>query len=289
MSVHRLALLAALVPATAIADDEPPFAALARPGVFHVLVLDGTRPRCEAWQVTPASDGHGTIARPDGSELGFTSSGAWITPDGDAPGSGMPLAESGEDGDITVAQARWFATGRACDLARARHDRVATDLARWQPPAQVPTRVAAATRARFEAILGGGGALYALANPDPGAASPAADACRRVAVHARRAGALLSGELLEVTDDDDARTITTRRYEMQRGAEKLTLFPPETRRLAARNEWGGGGSYGCICVDEPALEFSRDAVALDGETYHVSLAACRAARAARQQRATWLP
>lgn len=281
-------------PATPIAAEPPPpprpppFALLASPGEMFMLVIEDGRATCQRWEVAPGdagavqlrhdqdvldlavTPGHVALvgrARPTAEDSASTTCSRVFA------ARSFPARTDGGPADLDVEGAQWFARRDACEDARARHRRVATNLASCDLEPFLPEPVRAASRARLDRMLARGGTMY----------TDVDGTCRAVRiVPARRAtGAQLEGSLITEQRRGRRRTVTSYGYQKQSGADEITLLGPSTRETAG----GETTTRGLGCADVVDITAERD-TALG---MYFTRERCRAVLAAELAAPTWYP
>lgn len=197
-----------------------------------MIAVTGTAARCEAWTIDP--ERRVLISKQDARELSFEVTGKTLAFTELTRYRGEEIAGSGScttrldaretEQAIVLEGAKLFRTAEGCAAAVQRHERVATRLDCDLDEERAPERAQRATRAKLEALLAQGGALYSIVD------GPGGDTCRAVRVRAAEPrGAWLAGALeYDAVRDDGVKGTTSLGYEMKRGASTITFLGPGT-------------------------------------------------------------
>jgi hypothetical protein len=255
-----------------------------KPGQLFLLMFDGTKPRCQVWNVD--AENHELTAkagatatsmtyRIHGTKL-FLDDLRRIDADGEQSTTCSENHDVKEEADALVVDgAKWFRSVAACDAAIAAHARVATMLScemNWVPS----EKEAAAARPKFEKILGRGGTMYSIVE------SPKGDICQRVKFSpSKRTGEMLEGELSYPIEIDHVKGTEAYTYELAPGGTTITLLGPG-------RVMQDGNSLAFGCGGQNAIQLFSDHVEIADALYFTQTS-CRAAIERTAQRASWLP
>lgn len=268
----------------------PPIAALATSQTFHVVEVDGTKARCQPWAfdadrsvlIATKQLGKDTVTE----QLALSITGAQLTitsierDHGDDRGASSTtchtvLHATPAPTGLVLGDAVWFASADACATAVREHRRVAMDF-QCDLPADVPAKLARATRSRFEGLLARGGAVFSIVD------GPRGHTCKRVRVvpdGPQRDVLEGSFEWAVVREDDGVKGTMSLGYTLARGSSEMSLTGPGAT-------FKDGSGFGVGCLGHATVVPHVDHVMLD-EAVYFTQAACRAAIQRVEQRASW--
>lgn len=265
----------------------------AKPGDLYLLTVDDTTPSCEAWSNDPSAHrltnvltrGTKTITRTveyslDGASLVQTfATRADPGPDGH-PGDSissvcnekLEIRET-EQTLLVSDGSTWFRTPEACAAAIQMHARVATAICTIPFDDVYEFKDHRPTRAKFDALLAAGGALY----------SRTGDACLAVRVipSATRGQPLEGRFQWDEVREDGVKGHTSVGYSLARDQQTIWFTGPDTTYAD-----GSGISLGCL--DEGHVSAHDGFVQLDAPAYFTKQA-CTAAVKAEARRVSWFP
>jgi len=241
----------------------PPLAAFTTRGTLYMLDVDGLQ--CRAWTVEPAESGRGKLVGPVA--LDYASSGDRLA----MCGVEWPDVRETAEG-VEAYGAVWFRDAKQCAAARAKHQRVATDLASCMPAKPTP---AGNSRARLEHVLTAGGSLYTVVD-DHGPRCGEVTVMPDSPTHGEFRYALRSTDLR----GRPIRGKTTWPYDFTAGTDTIGVTDGSTA-------WSDGTAMGTLCAHDQPIAWHRDSADIGGR-YYFTVDACRAAIAAARERASWL-